>query len=261
MPRILTDVVDHVGTITLNRPEVMNAFCDDMRERLFECLKEFCGDPDIGCIVITGAGKAFCAGGDIASMADMQDNDDTSELDSRIAVAAEIIGFMRKTPKPIIAAVNGAAAGGGMNLALACDIRLGSDRALFAQSFVKIGLVPDWGGFSFLPRLVGAAKAMELMMTGERVRAEEALRLGILNRLYPADEFAAGVQDFARDLAAGPSQTLAAIKRGVYLGAECPLDEALEYEAATQRRVFLSSDAREGMRAFLDKRAPEFGDT
>ncbi|PPR21618.1 MAG: Short-chain-enoyl-CoA hydratase, partial [Alphaproteobacteria bacterium MarineAlpha10_Bin3] len=105
-----------------------------------------------------------------------------------------------------------------MNLALACDFRLSSDRALFAQSFVKIGLVPDWGGFSFLPRLVGTAKAMELMMTGERVRANEALRLGLLNRLFAADEFAAGVQEFAASLAAGPPEALAAIKQGVYLG-------------------------------------------
>jgi len=259
MPQILTEIAGHVATITLNRPEAMNAFSDDMREKLFENLKIYEADPAVRCVVITGAGKAFCAGGDIASMAEMQRNDDTGVLDSRMAVAAEVVTFMRAMRKPVIAAVNGAAAGGGMNMALACDIRLGGDRALFAQSFVKIGLVPDWGGFAFLTRLVGAAKAMELMMTGERVGAEEALRLGLLNRLYPADEFAAGVREFAAGLAAGPPETLAGIKRGVYLGAECPLGEALEYEAATQRRVFLSDDAREGMRAFLDKRPPEFG--
>ncbi len=259
MPQILTGIADRVGTITLNRPEAMNAFSDDMRERLFETLSAFGADPDVRCIVITGAGKAFCAGGDIASMAQMQRDDDTGELDSRIAVAAKVINFMRALPKPIIAAVNGAAAGGGMNMALACDIRLGSDRALFAQSFVKIGLVPDWGGFSFLAQMLGTAKAMELMMTGERVGAREALRLGLLNRLYPADEFTAGVEAFARALAAGPMEALAAIKQGVYLGAAGSLNDALAYEALTQRRVFLSDDAREGMQAFLDKRKPEFG--
>lgn len=259
MAQILSEIAGHVGTITLNRPEAMNAFSDDMRERLFERLKDHAGNPAVRCIVITGAGKAFCAGGDIASMARLQRDNDTGELESRIAVAADIIAFMRAMPKPIVAAVNGAAAGGGMNLALACDFRLGSERALFAQSFVKIGLVPDWGGFSFLPRLVGAAKAMELMMTGERVGAQEALRLGLLNRLYPADEFAAGIREFASRLAAGPPEALAAIKQGVHLGAECPLGEALAFEASAQRRIFLSGDAREGMRAFLDKRAPEFG--
>lgn len=252
MPQILTEITGRVATITLNRPEAMNAFSDGMREALFDALEKYAADPEIGCIVITGAGKAFCAGGDIASMAAMQRDNDTSELQTRIAVAARVINFMRAMPKPVIAAVNGAAAGGGMNLALACDFRLGSDRALFAQSFVKIGLVPDWGGFSFLPRLVGTAKAMELMMTGERVRANEALRLGLLNRLFAADEFAAGVQEFAASLAAGPPEALAAIKQGVYLG------EALEFEAAAQPAMFLSADAREGMQAFLDKRPPEF---
>jgi 2-(1,2-epoxy-1,2-dihydrophenyl)acetyl-CoA isomerase len=258
MAQIMVSAADRVATITLNRPEAMNAFSDGMREALFESLEKYAADPDIGCIVITGAGRAFCAGGDIASMAAMQRDNDTSELKTRIAAAARVINFMRAMPKPVIAAVNGAAAGGGMNLALACDFRLGSDRALFAQSFVKIGLVPDWGGFSFLPRLVGTAKAMELMMTGARVRADEALRLGLLNRLFAADEFAAGVQEFASALAAGPPEALAAIKQGVYLGEKGSLDETLEFEAAAQPAVFLSGDAREGMQAFLDKRPPVF---
>lgn len=137
MPQILTEITGRVATITLNRPEAMNAFSDGMREALFDALEKYAADPEIGCIVITGAGKAFCAGGDIASMAAMQRDNDTSELQTRIAVAARVINFMRAMPKPVIAAVNGAAAGGGMNLALACDFRLGSDRALFAQSFVK----------------------------------------------------------------------------------------------------------------------------
>jgi 2-(1,2-epoxy-1,2-dihydrophenyl)acetyl-CoA isomerase len=259
MAQIMTSVAGRVATITLNRPEAMNAFSDGMREALFDALQEYAADPDVGCIVITGAGKAFCAGGDIVSMAAMQRDNDTAILNSRMAVAARVITFMRAMPKPVIAAVNGAAAGGGMNLALACDFRLGSDRALFAQSFVKIGLAPDWGGFSFLPRLVGTAKAMELMMTGERIRADEALRLGLLNRLFSADEFAAGVEEFAAGLAAGPAEALAAIKRGVYLGVQSSLDEALEYEAAVQPALFLSGDAREGMQAFIDKRPPVFG--
>ncbi len=256
---ILTEVRDHVATITLNRPDVMNAFSDPMRTRLFELLEGFADDDEVRCIVITGAGKAFSAGGDIASMADLQARNDTSVIESRIIVGGRVVRQLRQMPKPVIAAVNGAAAGGGMNLALACDIRLGSEKALFAESFVKIGLVPDWGGFAFLTKLVGTAKAMELMMTGDRIQAAEALRLGLLNRLIPVDDFEAEVRDFTTRLAAGPSGALAEIKRGVYLGAEASLAEALAFEQETQPRLFLSDDAREGMRAFLEKRPPAFG--
>ncbi len=257
--KILIAVDDGVATITLNRPKVMNAFEDSMRERLFECLENFAADRTVRCVVITGAGKAFCAGGDIASMAALQEANDTAVVEGRMAIAGQIVQLLRRMPQPVIAAVNGAAAGGGMNLALACDIRLGSDRALFAESFVKIGLIPDWGGFAFLTRLVGTAKAMELMMTGERVDAAESLRLGLFNRVFPADSFTDEVAGFARRLAAGPPETLAGIKKGVYLGADRSLTDALAYEYRTQRTVFLSDDAREGMRAFVDKRPPKFG--
>ena len=258
-PQILTNIEDGVATLTLNRPDVMNAFADGMREELFDRLENFAEDADVRCIVITGAGKAFCAGGDIASMADLQAENDTSVVEGRMTVAGKIIQFIRRMPQPVVAAINGAAAGGGMNLALACDIRLGSENALFAESFVKIGLIPDWGGFAFLTRLVGTAKAMELMMSGDRIRAEEAHRLGLLNQLYPADRFQEEVKAFAGRLAAGPPETLAAIKRGVYEGVETSLAESLAYEFRTQRTIFLSDDAREGKRAIIDKRPPAFG--
>ena len=162
-------------------------------------------------------------------------------------------------PQPVIAAVNGAAAGAGANLALSCDLRLGSERALFAESFVRIGLVPDWGGFFFLPRLVGTAKALELMLTGDRINAEEGLRLGLLNRVSPTERFQEDVLAFARRLANGPAGAVARIKAGVYQGATVSLEESLAYEYRAQRAAFLSADAREGMRAFLDKRPPAFG--
>ncbi|MGE0822063.1 MAG: enoyl-CoA hydratase/isomerase family protein [Candidatus Binatia bacterium] len=255
---VLYDVVDRVGLITLNRPEVMNAFSGTMREDLLRALQQAEADPGVRCLVITGAGRAFCAGGDIASMVELQNRDDTLVIHQRMAIGAQVVHLLRKLSKPVIAAVNGAAAGAGMNLALACDMRFAAESAKFAESFVKIALVPDWGGTYFLTQLVGAAKAMELMMSGDRIDTAEALRLGILNRVYPDDTFREDVMAFARQLAAGPASTLAYIKRAVYIGATGSLSESLSYEEQAQPQVFLSADAREGMRAFLEKRRPQF---
>ena len=256
---VLQEVDRGVATLTLNRPEAMNAFGEGMRERLLALLRALAHDTTVRCVVITGAGRAFSAGGDIANMVGLQERNDAAPIAERIAVAGELTSLLRDLPQPVVAAVNGAAAGGGMNLALACDLRIGSDKALFAQSFVKIGLVPDWGGFGFPTRLVGTAKAMELMMTGARVDAAEAYRLGLLNRLHPVGEFPQAVADFARLLADSPPEALTAIKRGVYLGAEATPAEVTAYEQEAQARLFLSADSREGMRAFLEKRAPVFG--
>jgi 2-(1,2-epoxy-1,2-dihydrophenyl)acetyl-CoA isomerase len=255
---ILTEVRDGVGVATFNRPEVMNAFTDDMRQELLTALEGFSGDDDVRCIVLTGAGRAFCAGGDIASMAVLQDDGDTSVVQGRMRTAARVVRLLAEVPKPTIAAINGPAAGAGMNVALACDMRVGSDRALFSESFVKIGLVPDWGGFHTLTQLIGTAKAMELMMTGDRVDAATAERLALLNHVYPHDTFEQDWRAFAQRLATGPATALAQIKRGVQIGATGSIDDALAHEYDTQSEVFLSADAREGMRAFLEKRPPQF---
>jgi len=255
---ILTEVRDRVGTATFNRPEVMNAFTDDMRWELLAALEEFSADDEVRCIVLTGAGRAFCAGGDVASMAALQGGDDTSVIQDRMRAGAQVVHLLAEVPKPTIAAVNGAAAGAGMNVALACDMRVGSDRALFSESFVKIGLVPDWGGFRSLTQLVGTAKAMELMMTGDRIDAPAAERLGLLNHVYPHETFEEEWRAFAHRFAAGPSGTLAEIKFGVRVGATGSLDDALAHEYNAQSKVFLSADAREGMGAFIEKRPPKF---
>jgi len=255
---ILCDIDDGVATITLNRPEVMNAFSDAMRPALREALREMGAREDVGCIVITGNGKAFCAGGDIASMTALQDANDTVVVARRIEESGTVLQAIREAPQPVVAAINGAAAGAGINLALACDLRLASSAAIFSESFVKIGLVPDWGGFASLTRLVGAAKAMELMMTGERFEAAEADRLGLLNRVIPAESFAEDVQAFARRLASGPRAALEVIKRGVYLGETGTPADVLAFEAREQAALFLSDDAREGMRAFMEKRPARF---
>ena len=181
--RLLFELSDGIVILTLNRPGVMNAFEDGMREALFQRLEACADDPAVRCVVITGAGRAFSAGGDIASMAQLQAQNDLSVVEARMAIAGQVIQQIRRMPQPVLAAVNGAAAGGGMNLALACDMRIASDKAVFAESFVKIGLVPDWCGFDFLTKLIGTAKAMELMMLGDRIDAAEALRLGLVNLL------------------------------------------------------------------------------
>ena len=257
---ILFDIADHSATITLNRPDVMNALGGVMREDLLARLAQAAQEPIVRCVIITGAGNAFCAGGDIASMVEMQSRNDASVLKQRMTLGGKIVQFIRQMSKPVIAAINGAAAGAGMNLALACDIRYGSDRARFAQSFVKIGLVPDWGGHYLLTQLVGTSRAMELIMTGDRIDAEEACRLGIINRIFPHDTLQEEVRNFAKRLADGPAETLAQIKRGVYLGATGTLTETLAHEEQAQSSVFLSDDAKEGMRAFLEKRSPRFGE-
>jgi len=256
--QILYEITDRVGVITLNRPEVMNAFGGTMREDLLKLLQQTEADESVRCVVITGAGKAFCAGGDIASMAAMQSKNDASVIPQHMKIGAQVVNLIRSMAKPVIAAVNGAAAGAGMNLALACDMRFAAESARFSESFVKIALVPDWGGTYLLTQLVGTAKAMELMMTGDRIDAAEALRIGILNRVISDDTFHEEVMTFARQLASGPADTLAHIKRATYVGATGTLADALKYEEQAQGAVFLSDNAREGMHAFLEKRAPKF---
>lgn len=251
-------VAAHVATLTLDRPGAMNAFGGRMREELLQHLEHAVADATVRCIVITGAGRAFCAGGDIASMAALQESGDRDEIAARMRVAARVVTLIRAAPKPVIAAVNGAAAGAGMNLALACDMRYAAASAVFAESFIRIGLVPDWGGHHLLTRLVGTARALELMLSGERIDATEAARLGLVNHVVPDDAFAAFVQERAAALARAPAAAVAAIKQGVQRAVDGSLADTLAWEMETQRALFLGADAREGMRAFLARRTPRF---
>ncbi|MEM7255443.1 MAG: enoyl-CoA hydratase [Pseudomonadota bacterium] len=255
---IAVTITDRVGWITFNRPDVLNAFSDSMRARLLELLEGWQHDDAVGCVVLTGAGRAFCAGGDVPSMAALQRDNDTTVVENRMVVGGQVVQLIQRLPKPVIAAINGPAAGAGMNLALACDMRFGAEDALFSESFVKIGLVPDWGGFYFLPRLIGTAKAMELMMLGDRIPMADALRLGLVNDVLAPALLAEHVQAIASRLASGPSEALRAIKEGVMGGASGSLEQALAFEYRAQKTLFLSDDAREGMQAFIDKRAPVF---
>jgi enoyl-CoA hydratase/carnithine racemase len=249
---------DGIVTITLNRPEKLNAFIGHMRRDLAEALEQAGSDRGIRVVVITGAGRAFCAGGDVGFMADLIERRDTEEFSRLLGSARRVVTVIRQMTKPVIAAVNGLASGAGCNLALACDLRIASTEASFSQSFVKIGLHPDWGGTYFLPQLVSPNKACEMFFLGEAIGAEEALRLGIVNKVVPPNELSEATQELANRLRDAPPISIAAAKQAVYRSQSAELEEMLRYETEVQLRCFESEDGREGIRAFLEKRAPRF---
>src|SRR6266705_1961735 len=211
---LLYDTQDTIVTLTLNRPDRLNALGDTLREELCDALGRASADPAARVIVITGAGRGFCAGGDMKAAHEVQEGVRERALLDRVApLRDKVVLAMRDAPKPIIAAVNGAAAGAGMNLALACDMRIASTAAKFAQAFVRRGLHPDWGGTYFLPRAVGMAKACELTYTGDVIDAAEALRLGIVSRVVAPEELLPVAYELARKIAAGPPVAIRLAKR------------------------------------------------
>jgi 2-(1,2-epoxy-1,2-dihydrophenyl)acetyl-CoA isomerase len=255
---VLVEVRDQIGTLTLNRPDKLNAFAGTMRQEIADAMGALAGDGDVRVIVVTGAGRAFCAGADIGYMKELTAAGDVAAFRGLVEAGRDVVTAIRATPKPVIASVNGPAAGGGANLALACDLRIASDQAAIGQTFNRIGLHPDWGGTFFLPRLVGAAKALELVFSAEMVPADEALRLGLFSRVVPHDQLAAVTRDVALGLAAKPPKALALAKKAIYASDRHTLDDQLDMELAHQLACFQSEDAREGLAAFLDKRAPRF---
>jgi 2-(1,2-epoxy-1,2-dihydrophenyl)acetyl-CoA isomerase len=257
-PGVRVEVRGRVGWIILDRPEVMNRIDGAMREALLSALHRHAADRRVYCIAIAGSPGAFSAGANIDDMQAVQRDGDGEEIVRRTAAGARIVRTIREMNKPVVAVVDGVAAGAGMNLALACDLRVGSSRAAFVSSFVRIGLVPDWGGFHFLARRVGMGRAADLMMTGRRVDAEGALHLGLLEYLYADDTFEEEVRVLLDRLAEAPAGAIAAIKRGLELGASGGLDAVFAYEAAQQPALFLSENCREGIAAFREKRKPDF---
>jgi len=251
---ILYEVTDGIAVLTMNRPDKFNAFTAQMNKEITDALKQAQKDSEVRCILLTGAARAFNAGQDLGEVSD--GNVDFGGF-LRDRYNPMILQF-RKTEKPIIAAINGVAAGAGMSIALACDIRLASDKASLVNAFVNIGLVPDSGGCYFLPRIVGIGKALELAMTGEKVPAEEALRLGLVNQVYPAEQFMEEAMAYARKLASLPTRGIGLIKRAMYKGLEMDLEQTLEYEAYAQEVAGSTEDYQEGVRAFMEKRAPRF---
>jgi 2-(1,2-epoxy-1,2-dihydrophenyl)acetyl-CoA isomerase len=253
-------VADHVATITLNRPDVYNAFNDQLTTELADALKSAERDKEVRVIILTGAGKAFCSGQDLADLKDRYASGVAPDLSRDIRTRYNpIITRICTMPKPVIAAVNGVAAGAGCSLALACDLRIASEHASFIELFINVGLVPDSGSTYFLPRLIGHARAMELCCTGEKVPAEEALRLGLVNRVVPADQLLDESGKVAGRLASLPGRAIALTKRLMNRSMTSTLAQQLEAEAYAQTTAGQTADHLEGVMAFLEKRRPAFG--
>ena len=244
-----------ISNITLNRPEVYNALNDEITFELQSALKEAAKDEEVRVVVLTGAGKAFCAGQDLKASAAAGKRSFKESLHKRYN---PIIRAIRALPKPVICRLNGVAAGAGCSLALACDMIIASEEATLIEVFVNIGLVPDSGSTFFLPRLVGMAKAFELCAMGTKVKAEEAVKLGLITRVVPHTQLDDTVKHYTDHFANAPTKSIGLIKKMLNRSAHASLDEMLDYEAYCQEIAGASADYREGVAAFLEKRKPRF---
>ncbi|HJQ39806.1 MAG TPA: enoyl-CoA hydratase-related protein [Thermoanaerobaculia bacterium] len=248
MSFIESQTTDFIATITLNRPEKLNAFTGTMREDLLAALRAADGDASARVVVITGAGRAFCAGGDVEFMHELQQTNDTASFRKLLDAGRDIVLQITTMSKPVIASINGVAAGAGCNLALACDYRIASEAAKLGETFIRIGLHPDWGGTWLLPRLVGRSRALELCMTGRMIPAAEALSLGMVDRV--ASDLAAETLALARSIADAPPSAIALLKRALDASERSDLRAQLELESEHQLQCFASSEARERIGAF-----------
>ena len=226
---ILLDKKDRIATVTLNRPEKLNAFGGLMRQEIVEVLEDVAGDPEVRVVVITGAGKAFCAGGDVTEFVGGSQQALIKDIPSERHAMGKAVLAINAMEKPVIASVNGAAAGGGCNLALSCDIIIAGEKARFGQVFTRRGLHPDWGGIYFLPRLVGYAKAAELIFTGEVIGAEEAFKIGMINKLVPQEDLASATRELAERIAKNAPIPIAFAKRGLQNFHKWDLAQAVDY--------------------------------
>ena len=251
---IIVEQSGGVMAITLNRPDVLNAVNDQMAGELRDALRQGTRDAAVRCVVITGAGRGFCSGQDLRDRA----GGPTSYREHLHATYNPVISLIRTMEKPVLAAVNGVAAGAGCSLALAADLRVASERASFIEVFSRVGLVPDSGSTWFLPRLVGLGKALELAYLAEPVDAQEALRLGLVNRVVPHEDLMAKMMDLAQRLAAGPTRAYGLTKRAMTYALRSTLEDALDYEAHMQEVAGRTADHREGVTAFLEKRQARY---
>jgi 2-(1,2-epoxy-1,2-dihydrophenyl)acetyl-CoA isomerase len=247
---------DAVATITLNRPGARNALDIVMRRELIAALDEVEADVAARVLILTGAGGHFCAGGDVKTMREKRHT--AAEGRARVELLNAMVRRLVDCPKPTIAMVDGYAVGAGSNLALCCDLIVASDRAKFGELFWKIGLVPDGGGTWLLPRVVGLARAKELIFTADVIDAAEALRIGLVNRVVPVAELEAATRALAEKIAAGPPAVLRMAKHMVNRAATSDLAAALDLEAFSQGLAIASEDHQEGLRAFFEKRPPRF---
>ncbi|MDT8435556.1 MAG: enoyl-CoA hydratase-related protein [Gemmatimonadota bacterium] len=256
---VAVEVVDGIGSLTLDRPDRLNAFFGSMRDEIAAGLEELGRREEVRVVLVRGRGRAFCAGADVGYLADLLERGAYEEANALVEAGRRVVRALTEMPKPAIAVLGGPAAGGGANLALACDLRIASERASIGQTFNRIGLHPDWGGTWTVPRLVGPARAAELFFFGEMIPAAEAERIGLVNRVVPHERLDATALDWARRLARKPALPLALAKQAIRRSATAGLAEMLDFEAEAQDRCFRSPDGREGIRAFVAKREPDFG--
>jgi 2-(1,2-epoxy-1,2-dihydrophenyl)acetyl-CoA isomerase len=249
---------DGVARLELHRPEVLNSFHQPMAAELQAALSALAADAEVRAVVLTGAGRAFCAGQDLAAVLPQPGHADPDLGDIVRACYNPIVRAIRALEKPVVAAVNGVAAGAGANLALACDFVVAAESASFIQSFAQIGLIPDSGGTFVLPRLVGMARATQLAMLGEKLPARQALEWGMIYQVVEPAALESTAMALARRLAAMPTRGLGLIKRGFQHGLGVGLDAQLDFEEALQREAGRTSDYAEGVRAFVEKRRPAF---
>lgn len=247
------EVINQVAWITLNRPEKLNAFTEQLNNEIQHAVKQANRDSAVRCLVITGEGRAFCSGEDLGGVKDDMDHGEV--LRSRYN---PMVMELHKCEKPVVAAVNGVAAGAGMSLALICDFRLLSEKASFIEAFIHVGLVPDAGNLYYLPKLIGHAKALELAVLGEKISAQTALDFGLATKVIALDRWTAEVTAFAEKLAAMPTKAIGLIKKNLKASWDHSLEESLEKDAQAQRIAGLTADHREGVQAFIEKRKPVF---
>ena len=258
MTSILVSRDAGVLTLTLNRPDKLNAFNPEMHQLLRDALEQARDDAGVRAVLLTGAGRGFCAGQDLS---ERDVSPEAAPIDLSVSLGSNynpLVRRLRALPKPVVCAVNGVAAGAGANIALACDIVLAARSASFVQSFSKLGLVPDSGGTYFLPRLVGAARAMGLALLAERLSAEEAERWGLIWKALDDERLMEEASAIARSLAEGPTKGYGLIKKGIHASADNSLDAQLDLERDLQREAGSSEDYREGVAAFMQKRKPSY---
>ena len=257
-PVLLEFIGNGVAFLVMNRPDRLNALNGELATALNQAFERIGKNDTVRVVVLAGAGRAFCAGGDLAVIGKGREARDVKQLEPILRAGMGAMLRMRMIPQPVIAAVNGAAAGAGMNVALAADIRIAAEEAVFGQNFAKVGLFPDYGGTHFLPQLVGPSKAAELFYTGDMIDAQTAFRLGLVNRVVPGAQLEAEVKKFAAQLAAGPPIAMRAVKQTLFGSEKDALSKAMEAEIQYQMRCFVSEDSLEGIHAFFEKRAPKF---
>jgi enoyl-CoA hydratase/carnithine racemase len=252
------EVADRIATITLNRPERMNAFNTEMLDAWHDALRDAQADDAVHAIIVTGAGKAFCSGGDINRMGERRETTPLERKNDLAGHVQRIPLLLESIDKPLIAAINGAATGAGMDFALQCDLRYAAESARLGETYVRVGLVPGAGGTWFLPRIVGTAKALELFWTGDLISAQEAERLGIVNKVLPDAELMSHVRSVAQKIAEGPPLSIRFIKRAVYQGTRLDLRASLDLISSHFAVVSSSADHKEAVQAWQEKRKPKF---